>query len=97
VTLHLVITVGINNMDGFDFKVYPNPTGGVVNVQCTKDNGQVETMDIQVFDAYGRYLRTVPVIGEITQVDLVNYAAGIYFVKAVVGGQVVAVRKVVKE
>ena len=97
VTLHLIITVGIDNMDGFDFKVYPNPTGGVVNVQCKMNNGQEETMDIQVFDAYGRYLRTVPVIGEITQVNLVNYAAGIYFVKAVVGGQVVAVRKVVRE
>jgi hypothetical protein len=31
-----------------------------------------------------------------TQIDLSHYAAGIYFVKAVADGNVVAVRKVVK-
>lgn len=45
VTLHLTITVGVDNYDGFDFKVYPNPTSNIVNVECIMKNeewGEVE-------------------------------------------------------
>ena len=39
VTLHLTITVGIDdhNLAG-SMKIYPNPTTDVVNVQCTMNN-----------------------------------------------------------
>ena len=109
VTLHLTITVGIDDYDGFDLKVYPNPTSGIVNVQCTMNNVQFGEMELQVFDAYGRLLDVVETLRSTslqtdargssvqTQIDLSRYANGIYFVKAVADGETIAVRKVVKE
>ena len=94
VTMHLTITVGVNDYDGFDFKVYPNPTTGVVNVQITNPNSPV-TAEFHVYDAYGKLIRVVDV--QTAQIDLSHYAAGVYFIKAVADGNVVAVRKVVKQ
>ena len=92
VTMHLTITVGVNDYDGFDFKVYPNPTTGVVNVQITNPNSPVT--EFHVYDAYGKLIRVVDV--QTVQIDLSHYASGVYFIKAVADGNVVAVRKVVK-
>ena len=109
VTLHLTITVGVDDYDGFDLKVYPNPTSGIVNVQCTMNNVQAETFEIRLYDAYGRLLDVVETLRATslqmdargssvqTQIDLSRYANGIYFVKAVADGETIAVRKVVKE
>ena len=111
VTLHLTITVGVNDYDGFDFKVYPNPTTGIVNVQCTMNNVQVETMEILVYDAFGRLLRTTDGVETChcaslqtdthgssaqAQIDLSRFSPGVYLLKVVADGNVVAVRKVVK-
>ncbi|MBP5496578.1 MAG: C10 family peptidase [Bacteroidales bacterium] len=100
VTLHLTITVGIDDYDDFAFNLYPNPTNGMVNVQCTMNNVQVGAMEYHVFDAYGKL---VAVVGtrctsslQTAQIDLSGFTAGVYFVKAVADGNVVAVRKVVK-
>ena len=101
VTLHLTITVGIDDYDGFDFKVYPNPTNGVVNVQCTMNNAQFGEVELQVCDAYGRLLDVVETQNfaslQTAQIDLSRYAAGVYFLKAVADGETIAVRKVVKQ
>ena len=107
--LHLTITVGLDNHDGFDFKVYPNPTSNIVNVQCTMNNVQAKTFEIRLYDAYGRLLDVVETLCATslqtgahdssvqTQIDLSRYASGIYFVKAVADGETVTVRKVVKQ
>ena len=77
--------------------VYPNPTTGVVNVQWTMYNVQVETAEIQVLDAYGKLVNVVKVQpDETVQIDLSRFARGIYFVKAVADGNVLGVKKVVK-
>ncbi|MBR0055632.1 MAG: T9SS type A sorting domain-containing protein [Bacteroidales bacterium] len=53
--------------------------------------------EIQVFDIYGQLLQTVETRhGTSLQIDLSHYATGIYFVRMVNGGKVMAVRKVVK-
>ena len=112
VTLHLTITVGIDDHHlGASMTVYPNPTTGMVNVQCTMNNTQAEKVEFQLFDAFGRLLRTTDGVGANndsplrtdghgssvqTQIDLSHYASGTYFIKAVADGNVVAVRKVVK-
>lgn len=121
VTLHLTITVGIENYNlGASMTVYPNPTTGVVNVQCTMNNGQAGEVEFQLFDAFGRLLRSTDGVEtrcttslqtrcttslqtgthgssvQTAQIDLSRFAAGVYFVKAVADGNVVAVRKMVK-
>ena len=121
VTLHLTITVGIDDYNlGASMTVYPNPTTSVVNVQCTMYNVHEGTVEFQLFDAFGRLLRSTDGVEtrcttslqtrcttslqtdthgssvQTAQIDLSHYAAGVYFVKAVADGNVVAVRKMVK-
>ena len=112
VTLHLTITVGIDDHNlGASMTVYPNPTNDIVKVQCTMNNVQAGTMEFHVFDAFGRWLRSTDGVetqnfaslqtdthgpSVQTQIDLSRFAPGVYFVKAVADGNVVAVRKVVK-
>ncbi len=101
VTLHLTITVGIDDHDGFDFRVYPNPTYNIVNVQITNHHSPIT--EIHLVDAYGRLLPPTHVVEtqnftslQTVQIDLSRYANGVYFVKAVADGETVAVRKIVK-
>ena len=112
VTLHLTITVGIDEHNlSASMTVYPNPTTGVVNVECTMDDVEMGAVEFQLFDAFGRLLRTTDGVGANndsplrtnghgssaqTQIDLSHYAAGVYFIKAVANEKVVAVRKVMK-
>ena len=101
VTLHLTITVGVEEYNAFDFKVYPNPTNGVVNVQCTMNNEQWTDGEIHVLDMYGRLLNVVGVNSDsplrTAQIDLSRYANGVYFIKMVADDKTIAVQKVVKQ
>ena len=101
-TLHQAITVGIDDHNlGASMTVYPNPTTGIVNVECTMNNGEVGLVEFQLFDAFGRLLRSTDGVETFhetslqtnphglslqTQIDLSHYAAGVYFVKAVATG-----------
>ena len=98
------IDVTISGIDDYAdgiLSLYPNPTTGMVNVQFTMNNVQSGAGEIQVLDVYGRLLQTVETCHgasiQTTQIDLSQYATGVYFVRMVNGGKVVAVRKVVKE
>lgn len=86
----------ISSYDGSDLTLYPNPTTGMVTVKLSPETCN-QPPEIQVFDIYGRRLQVMAVAGEATQIDLSQYSTGIYIVKLVKGGKVVAVRKVVKE
>ena len=101
VTMHLTITVGIDDHNlGASMTVYPNPTNDIINVRCTIYNVQVGTLEFHVFDAYGKLIGVVETRCttslQTAQIDLSRYAPGVYFVKAVADDKVVAVRKVVK-
>ena len=99
VSIHDGISTYNNNL----LTLYPNPTTGMVNVQWTMNNVQSGTGEIQVLDVYGRLLDAVDISDarsasvQTVQIDLSHYATGIYFVRLVNGGKVMAVRKVVKE
>ena len=96
------VSVENNDDQQKQMAVYPNPTSDLVNVQLTINNEQLEGIEIQVFDVYGRLLKVVKMADargaslQTTQIDLSRYAKGVYFVKAVSEGKVIAVRKVVK-
>ena len=99
VTLHLTLTVGLGDYETVDFKVYPNPTNGEVNVQCTMNNVQLLGTEIHVVDAYGKLVRTVETLRttSLQRIDISDLAAGVYFVKLVSDDKIIAVRKVVKQ
>ena len=98
VTLHLTITVGIDDHEEVgSLMLYPNPTDNIVNVRFSLSGRPVTSdAEIRIFDMYGKFLHAVPVTGETTALDLSSYASGVYMVKAVMDGQVVAVRKAVR-
>jgi hypothetical protein len=60
-----------------DIEVYPNPTTGVVNVQCTMNN--VQCSGIEIIDVYGKIITTVDQTA--TQINVSGLAAGMYFVR----------------
>ena len=108
--LQVTEPVGISDHAVFPVNVWPNPTTGVVNVQCTMNNVQAEIVEFQLFDAFGRLLRTTDVAetfhgtslhteetGFSVQIDLSRFAPGVYFIKAMTHGNVMGVRKVVKQ
>ena len=90
----LSIEGGANGIDYF--AIYPNPTTNIVNAQCTMHNAQWDGVEIQLFDMYGKFLNSVPVTNETTQINLSCYAKGVYFLKLVRDSKMVAVQKVVK-
>ncbi len=83
--------------------LYPNPTNGIVNVQCTMNNVQSGAGEIQVLDVYGRVLDAVDISDarsasvQTVQIDLSRYATGVYLIKLVDNVRIIGVRKVVKE
>ena len=104
VTLHLTITVGIDDLDFAAFMtVYPNPTNGIVNVQFTDHNSPIT--QIHVYDIYGKLVGvnvvgandSSPIPQATAQIDLSRYANGVYFIKAVANDHMIGIRKVVKQ
>ncbi|MBO4645637.1 MAG: prolyl oligopeptidase family serine peptidase [Bacteroidales bacterium] len=102
-------TTNITHYETANLHIFPNPTTGMVNVQFTMNNVQLGNGEIQVLDVYGRLLQVVGIsdarisdarsasLLQAVQIDLSQYSTGIYFVRWVNGGKVMAVRKVVKE
>lgn len=90
------IITGIAHYDGSQFALYPNPTTGMVNVQFSMNNVQLEDVDIQIFDIYGKRLQVITVTDETMQIDLSSYAPGVYLIQMVGDGRVIGVRKVVR-
>ncbi len=104
--LQVTEPVGISNLAEESITVYPNPTNGVVNVQCFNHNSLIT--HIHVFDVYGKLvgvvetgrapsLLTIANGSSTAQIDLSPFAPGFYFIKAVANGNVISVRKVVKQ
>ena len=102
IVLHLTVLTGIDeHLMTTTMNVYPNPTTDKINIQLSRNNGQMGTAEIQVFDVYGKLLETVETVIEnslqTVQIDLSRYASGVYLIKAVTNGNVLAVKKVVKK
>ena len=87
-------TVGIDSWLSNSVSLYPNPAKEVVNVQCTMNNVQIET--VEVFDVYGKLLNTVIVTENPTRINVSGLANGMYFVR-VTTEQGVATKSFVKK
>lgn len=101
-------TNGIFHYPTANIHIYPNPTTGMVNVQCTINNGQLGNAEIRVYDVYGRLLNVVetqdfvspqspPFPQQTSKIDLSQYTAGIYILKVIHNGQVLATSKIIKQ
>lgn len=74
-----VTTVGLDELAfGSDFKVYPNPSAGLVNV----DFGDVSSeKTLKVLSPDGKEIFTNKVSQQMTTIDMTNYPNGIYFLE----------------
>ena len=75
VTLHLTITVGIDDYDFIgDIVLYPNPANQYVDVRA---DGDMVVKGIEVYDMYGKLVR----VSETTHIIVSDFADGIYLVR----------------
>ncbi|MFI5221167.1 MAG: T9SS type A sorting domain-containing protein [Bacteroidia bacterium] len=86
-TITVTMGVGITNQTSIDhFKIFPNPTSGILNIELTTDEKQIQ---IEVTDVLGKVLTTSKYShspGEFkTSIDLSNLHPGIYFVSVKAG------------
>jgi hypothetical protein len=61
-----------------DIKIFPNPSSSIINILRAGSNQDVE---MSICDVYGRVLKTQVLQSELTQVDIRDLSAGVYFVK----------------
>lgn len=80
-SMQITYGVGIDDAEMSVVKVFPNPTNGMVNVQCTMNNAQLFNGELQLFDMYGKMLNRWEMSGENMELDLSSYTAGVYLLK----------------
>jgi Leucine-rich repeat (LRR) protein len=71
--------------------VYPNPTKGTVNINCSNT-----IQSVQLYDIQGRILQTNLVNENQAILDISNQSNGVYFLK-IISGKGMAIQKLVKE
>ncbi len=75
VTLHLTITVGIDDYDIIgNIVLYPNPASQYVDVRL---DGDMVVKGIEIYDVYGKLVR----VSETTHINVADFADGIYLVR----------------
>lgn len=70
-------TLGIDDYLARVISIYPNPTSGMFTVLNTSSN--ISSVDI--FDVYGQLVYSVKVEDSKVEVDLSDYASGVYFAR----------------
>lgn len=80
VTVLNVIKVGVSDMNSQFYKVYPNPTTGIVSVEITGRTG--EKTEILVMNLVGAEIfRKEMIDANKFQIDLSNQNSGVYLLK----------------
>lgn len=91
-TQNLSLCTGIqtNNLNN-EITVYPNPTNGLVLIKGTKENDDIEVMNL-----LGGLIFKIKAADNKTEIDLSEQKAGVYFVKLKVDNNTV-IKKIIKE
>lgn len=96
VSITVYVTTGISEYEAEKLVLYPNPTSGIVNVEFEMGNEQWKDAEIQIFDMYGKLLRTEPANDSTIQTDMSPFADGVYTFRIKTQDGVVT-RKIVKQ
>lgn len=75
VTLTVLTDVGIDEMGNTNFRVYPNPTNGILNIESA-DNGYLESL--QVIDIMGKVIKTQTVKASSISLNIETLPSGVY-------------------
>lgn len=68
-------TTGINNY-ALQASVFPNPTNGIINIECSSINAEVA-----VYDMFGRIVMTDKITAIHTELDFSTFAPGVYTIR----------------
>ena len=73
-----VTTTNLNSYLENNVTLYPNPAKEFVDVRV---DGDVNVIDMEVYDVYGKLINTVNVIDNMTRINVSGMANGMYFVR----------------
>lgn len=83
-SLQMVEKVALNGPTGLKeltseskFKVFPNPTNGILNIQSDFSNQEL----FMLYDIHGKLLKSILSNSNLTQIDLSDLNAGIYLIR----------------
>ncbi|HBS86814.1 MAG: hypothetical protein A2W91_12350 [Bacteroidetes bacterium GWF2_38_335] len=104
-TIHVLLGDEIPEIENIDFKIYPNPSDGMVYVEvgdswesqraCTLTKR--EGLTLRITGLNGHTKTTVPVTGEKTAINTTGWAKGTYLVNLFMDGKLVRTEKLVVE
>ncbi|QEC43556.1 T9SS type A sorting domain-containing protein [Pseudobacter ginsenosidimutans] len=81
----------VNNQQGGTVTVYPNPSGGVMNLNIT-DRSLMNTV-ARLYNSDGRELQQINIRETVTRISLGNYVKGTYFLRLSNGETLKLIRK----
>ena len=93
IVAHLM-TVGVEEiMVNEEISVWPNPVDNVCHVQLSN----VHNAEIQLFDVQGKLLFRKHVETDEAEIDLMERPSGMYLLRVISNGKVIATRKVIRK
>lgn len=90
----LLITQITKNIISNIITLYPNPTNGSLYVFTSQ---QIKNGSIEIYNTIGELIFAQKIINQQNTIDIKNQASGLYFVKVISDGEVIGMKKVVKE
>ncbi len=73
----LSIDTGIDDIDSERIEIYPNPTGGIINIQGC----MIKSATISVFDISGKKILTKLSDNDLIRIDISEYVSGTYIIQ----------------
>ena len=87
-------TEGIEDHQNATLLVYPNPTSGIINIECNYAN--LADRSFCIYDSFGKLLILNNLTKENCTIDLSAQPAGIYFLHLMKNGETTVFQKIVK-
>lgn len=82
--------LSIDENDGFDYRIYPNPTNSSLTIEV-----EANQFDFEITNAFGQVILSDANLSQMTTIDLSQLSKGIYFVR-IKSGNDSKIEKVVK-
>lgn len=69
--------VGIDKQTNSMFKIYPNPSNGLINIESKNITGSI----ISIYDSQGKLVMQKNITKELDRIDLSSFEKGLYFIQ----------------
>lgn len=90
-------TIGIDEIENSQFcTIYPNPTKGIITLQIKDYQKLDEFSTAEIYDLYGKLIKTQSITGALNRIDLSDFTSGIYLLKVNSQRDNLIIKKIVK-